>query len=147
MHKLERGAVIHEVTGVHVSIKHFGEPSVSTQIAALRRLLLGPSKGAAERWFGRVKEVRPTSRFFPLSDLEHSQGHIPLVVETHNADIIATLIMLKKEVEQVTRQTMKMTITGAAEAYILAKELSESGVGVILNPARPFPYAWEGRRM
>ena len=47
----------------------------------------------------------------------------------------------------MTKQTMKMTITGAAEAYILAKELSESGVGVILNPARPFPYAWEGRRM
>jgi len=54
---------------------------------------------------------------------------------------------LKKEVEKETRKTMKMTITGAAEAYMLAKELSESGVGVILNPARPFPYVWEGRRM
>lgn len=85
--------------------------------------------------------------FFQLPDLEHSQGYIPLVVETHNADIIATLIMLKREVELVTRKSMKMTITGAAEAYMLVKELSESGVGVILNPARPFPYAWEGRRM
>jgi hypothetical protein len=54
---------------------------------------------------------------------------------------------LKREVEKETRRTMRMTITGAAEAYMLAKELFESGVGVILNPARPFPYGWEGRRM
>lgn len=129
-HKLERGAVIHEVTGVHVSIKHFGKPSVSTQVAALRRLLLGPSKGAAGDWFAKVKE-----------------GQIPLIVEAYNADIIATLIILKREVEIETRKSMKMTITGAAEAYMLAKELSESGIGVILNPARPFPYVWEGRRI
>jgi hypothetical protein len=69
------------------------------------------------------------------------------VVEAHNADIIATLIILKKEVEIETGKSMKMTITGAAEAYMLAKELSESDVGVILNPVRPFPQVWEGRRM
>jgi hypothetical protein len=109
--------------------------------------LLGPSKGAAGDWFGKVKEVRLISSFFHVPDPEDSQGKIPLIVEAHNADIIATLIILKEEVETETRKFMKMTITGAAEAYILAKELSESGVGVILNPARPFPYAWEGRRM
>jgi hypothetical protein len=76
-----------------------------------------------------------------------SQGKIPLIIEANSADIIATLIVLKREVERETRKTMKMTITGAAEAYMLAKELSESGVGVILNPARPYPYVWEGRRM
>lgn len=146
-HKLERGAVIHEVTGVHVSIKHFGKPSVSTQVAALRRLLLGPSKGAAGDWFAKVKEVCPSESFFCLLDAKDSQGQIPLIVEAYNADIIATLIILKREVEIETRKSMKMTITGAAEAYMLAKELSESGIGVILNPARPFPYVWEGRRM
>lgn len=75
------------------------------------------------------------------------QGHIPLVVEAHNADIIASLIILKREVELDTGKPMKLTITGAAEAYMLAKELYESGVGVILNPSRPFPSTWEGRRM
>lgn len=40
-----------------------------------------------------------------------------------------------------------MTIAGAAEAHLLAKELSKASVGVILTPARPFPYAWEYRRM
>ncbi|RDB24990.1 hypothetical protein Hypma_007852 [Hypsizygus marmoreus] len=129
-HKLEEGAVIEETTALHVSVRHFSNPSVSTQIAALRRLLLGPSKGASGHWFQKVKE-----------------GEVPLVVEAHSADIIATLIILKKEVEVEARKTIKMTITGGAEAHILAKELSEAGVGIILNPSRPFPYVWEDRRL
>jgi hypothetical protein len=40
-HKLEDGAVIQEITALHVSVGHFGrKPSISTQIAALRGLLL-----------------------------------------------------------------------------------------------------------
>lgn len=69
------------------------------------------------------------------------------MVEAHGADIIATLIVLKKEVEVQTGRSLKLTITGAAEAHILAEELGEAGVGVILNPPRPFPYFWENRRM
>jgi hypothetical protein len=41
MHKLADGAVVQEVTALHFSIGHFtSRPSISTQIAALRRLLL-----------------------------------------------------------------------------------------------------------
>jgi hypothetical protein len=59
MHKLEDGAIIQEVTGLHVSVRHFGRtPSVSTQIAALRRLLLEPSEGLTGEWFKKVVEVR-----------------------------------------------------------------------------------------
>jgi hypothetical protein len=72
---------------------------------------------------------------------------MPLVVETHNADIIATLLILKSEYEVKTRSRLRMTITGATEAHILAKELGEAGVGVILAPARPIPMTWEKRRM
>jgi hypothetical protein len=40
-HKLADGAVIQEVTALHFSVGHFASrPSISTQIAALRRLLL-----------------------------------------------------------------------------------------------------------
>src|SRR5882762_9160317 len=40
-HKLEDGAIIRETTALHVSVGHFGpKPSVSTQFAALRGLLL-----------------------------------------------------------------------------------------------------------
>ncbi|EGO25215.1 hypothetical protein SERLADRAFT_414896 [Serpula lacrymans var. lacrymans S7.9] len=41
-HRLQQGAVINDVASVHVKIRHLGEPSVSPQIAALRRLLLEP---------------------------------------------------------------------------------------------------------
>lgn len=61
-HKLEQGASIQEVTGVHVSVRHFGKtPSISTQILALRRMLLGPSRGASGHWFKEVTEVCKTS--------------------------------------------------------------------------------------
>ena len=39
-HKLAEGAVLQEVTALHVSIGYGGKASVSTQIAALRKLLL-----------------------------------------------------------------------------------------------------------
>ena len=72
-----------------------------------------------------------------------------MVVEAHSADIIATLIILKKEVEYATKMDMRLTITGGAEAHLLAKELATANVGVILTPSRPgpFPSVWEGRRL
>lgn len=75
------------------------------------------------------------------------QGEIPLVIEAHSADIIATLLILKQQIEVGTWKSLKMTITGASEAHLLAKELADAGVGVILTPARPFPGLWEDRRM
>lgn len=49
VHRLQRGAVIQDVTALHITIRHFGTPSVSTQIAALRRLLLSSEKASV--WF------------------------------------------------------------------------------------------------
>ncbi|KAF5354651.1 hypothetical protein D9756_005354 [Leucocoprinus leucothites] len=130
LNKMEKNAVIQDVTGLHVSIGHFTRPSVSSQIATLRRLLLGPPTGAIGAHFHRVK-----------------QGHMPLVVEAHNADIIATLLVLKAEFEVKTRSRLRMTITGATEAHLLAREIAEADVGVILTPAKPLPLTWEKRRI
>ncbi|KAJ7678491.1 carbohydrate esterase family 9 protein [Mycena rosella] len=130
-HKLERGAVLQEITGLHMrAMQSLSGPSVSTQIALLRRLLLRPVDGPSNLWFNKV-----------------TKGELPLVVEAHSADIIASLILLKREVEHAKGRRIQMTITGAAEAHLLAKELGEAGVGVILNPARSFPFLWEDRRM
>ncbi|KAJ7454750.1 carbohydrate esterase family 9 protein [Mycena latifolia] len=129
-HKLERGAVVKEVTGVHVAVLQSLAPSVSTQIALLRRMLLRPVDGPAGVWFHKVIE-----------------GEVPLVVEAHSADIIASLLVLKEEVEHAKGRTIQMTVTGATEAHLLARELGEAGVGVVLRPARSFPYRWEFRRL
>lgn len=54
-HKLERGAVLQEVTGVHMRVMQaLPGPSVSTQIALLRRLLLRPVDGPSKEWFLKV---------------------------------------------------------------------------------------------
>lgn len=55
LHKMDQGAVIQDVAGLHVSISHFGgTPSISSQIGVLRRLLLEPPKGESAHWFQRV---------------------------------------------------------------------------------------------
>ncbi|KAJ7164020.1 carbohydrate esterase family 9 protein [Mycena crocata] len=130
-HKLERGAVLQEVTAVHMRVmQSLSGPSVSTQIVLLRRLLLSPPNGSSKMWFQKV-----------------TNGEVPLVVEAHSADIIASLILLKQEVENAEGTKIQMTVTGATEAHLLAKELGEASVGVILNPARSFPFFWEDRRI
>ena len=70
--------------------------------------------------------------------LTPSQGTIPLVVNVGSADIIATLVTLKKEVEAKTGNTIKMTIAGATEAHLVADELAEANVGVIVTPTRSY---------
>ncbi|KAL0577309.1 hypothetical protein V5O48_004665 [Marasmius crinis-equi] len=129
-HKLEEAAVIQEVTGLHLSIHHFGTPSVSTQIATLRRMLFQPPDGDLG---DRFKQVL--------------RGKIPLVVEAHSADVIATLALLKKEVELEKGAPIRLTITGGSEAHLLAEELAEANIGVVLTNPRPFPHAWEDRRI
>ncbi|EMD37401.1 hypothetical protein CERSUDRAFT_83171 [Gelatoporia subvermispora B] len=128
-HKLERGALVQDVTAVHISFGR-GIPSVSTQVAALRELLLGSLEGTYAKWFKQV-----------------SEGKLPLVVEVGSADIIATLIELKSEVEAETQVPLKMTLEGGSEAHLLASELSAANVGIILKPPRSFPYTWSERRI
>lgn len=75
------------------------------------------------------------------------KGNATLVVDAKNADVISTIVVLKKEIEAETGKNLKITITGAEEAHILAKELAEANIGVVLVPSRPFPKSWEKRRM
>ncbi|KAF5363169.1 hypothetical protein D9758_008331 [Tetrapyrgos nigripes] len=129
--RLARGAVLQDVVALHVAVTMGSESvSVSTQIAALRKLLLGDTKGDLGAYAGKVVN-----------------GETPLVVAVENADIMASLILLKKEVEATSGETMKMTFTGASEAHLLAKEIGEAGVGVIVSRPRPFPSTWEQARI
>lgn len=60
---------------------------------------------------------------------------------------MATLIQLKREAESKAQAHLKFTFTGAAESHLLAKEIGNAGIGVILRPVRPFPYTWKSRRI
>lgn len=186
-HALEPNAVLKPVTALHVYI---GRPfpfrgaippvSVSTQIAVLRRLLLNAVKDEEETgyWFRKAADVR--TRVFTmarvLADIVHFrlQGSIPLIIETGSADIMATLLKLKADLEDQRGTRMRMVFLDATEAHLLAEEigkcrymnsfclsskpqcygcvnpimvLAQAKVGVILKPVRPFPANWDNRRM
>ncbi|KAI1784103.1 hypothetical protein LXA43DRAFT_902257 [Ganoderma leucocontextum] len=129
-HKLERGAIVRDVAAVHASLSH-GDPdlSISTKIAAMRRLLTQDVGGELGEWFKKV-----------------ANGTLPLVVNVASADIIATLFSLKQEVEGKTGVALRLTIAGATEAHLIADELAKANIGVIVTPTRPYPYTWDERR-
>lgn len=79
--------------------------------------------------------------------LKISQGDLTLVVNAESADVIATVMALKKEVDKTTNQSLKLTVVGAAEAHLLAHELGQAGIGVILVPSRSFPTMWQQKEM
>ncbi|KAJ3886963.1 carbohydrate esterase family 9 protein [Lentinula edodes] len=135
-HKLIEGAVVQDEVAFHVSLSLSSSVSVSTQIATLRRLFLGGgAKGELEVQVTKVLECAL------------AQGKIPLVIGVHSADIMASLIQLKSEITKETGSEIQMTFAGASEAHMLAKEIGAAGVGVILSPARSFPFFWDMRRI
>lgn len=95
------------------------------------------------------------------------QGQIPLVVHVNNADIMATLIQLKREVERKTGNLLKLgmkyirkymkpdiyyvfsapVFAGGAEAWMIASEIAAADVSVILLPPRFYPGTWDEKRM
>ena len=133
-HRLENSSIIQDVTALHVEIGHVrgtGSPSVSTQIAALRRLLQG-----------YAPEPEPTT-----AGTRAAEGSIPIVLHTESADQIASLIALKAEIEAQTGARLRMTISGGTEAHLLAQQLADAEIGVILLRPRPYPSNWDSRRM
>ncbi|CAG8732051.1 9724_t:CDS:2, partial [Acaulospora colombiana] len=129
--RLLKGAIVKSVAALHVTIDHDKKkPSVSSQIAALRHLLSRKGKGTIGKYFSMVAD-----------------GQIPLVVHTDNVDVIATLLDLLDELSQKVEAEVKLTISGGAEAHLLAKELGAAGVGVILTRPRPFPTRWSGQHI
>jgi len=60
---------------------------------------------------------------------------------------MATLINLKAEFEAETGRKLRLTFSGATEAHILAKEIAEADISVVLTSPRLFPMLWEQKRM
>jgi hypothetical protein len=59
---------------------------------------------------------------------------------------MATLLELKAEAEAVHSTSLRLVFFGAKEAHLLASELAEANVGVILGPVRPQALDWDSRR-
>ncbi|SGY68039.1 BQ5605_C004g02842 [Microbotryum silenes-dioicae] len=76
---------------------------------------------------------------------------VPLVINAWKADHLATLIHLKQEIEGIARSNeggrpLKWIIHGGQEAHLVADELAQADISVILSPSRSFPASWDERR-
>ncbi|CAH0055614.1 unnamed protein product [Clonostachys solani] len=122
---LDDGAVSDPNVALHFTIGHeakgLSTPSVSIQIQTLRDLLISsePSHPAFQR---------------------AAKGSIPIVAHTNNKDVIAHIIALKREIDA------HIVIMGGAEAHLLATELSEVDIPVIVAPFWGCePLFWDSR--
>ena len=108
---LQKGAVIQDVAALHVGIGKNGPASVSTQIGVLRHLLLSEKRDSV---FSDVASVRISNCLFITLGTHESalQGEITLVVHVESADIMATLLRLKEEVEGKTTKTLRLSKFG-----------------------------------
>ncbi|KAI0776137.1 composite domain of metallo-dependent hydrolase [Trametes elegans] len=137
-HALDRTAIIKPVTALHVAfgrappVPYPRAASLSTEFATLRRLLLEGEDPRTQTgdWFKKAAE-----------------GAIPLVIEVSSADVMATLMRLKNEVEEKRGTYMRMVFSRATEAHLLAEEIAHAQIGVILSPSRQFPWSWDDRRI
>lgn len=114
-HALDLAAIVRPVSALHIAISRatpyrpLAPPvSVSTQIAVLRRLLLEGISEDSETgyWFKKAVE-----------------GTIPLIIEVGSADIMASLLQLKADIEDKRGGHMHLVFSGAAEAHLLAYEI------------------------
>ncbi|GAA6033304.1 hypothetical protein JCM8097_006683 [Rhodosporidiobolus ruineniae] len=142
---LEKGAIVKKATALHVQIGHSGKgspatPSISTQIAYLRNLLLQPQHARGDI------SVFPLGNTYAHHFAAVAQGWMPLVVRADKADVLATLVSLKKEVEKTHGFEQRWVIHGAQEAHLVAPALAAANIGVILSPPRSLPSEWDTRR-
>jgi hypothetical protein len=98
-HPLSSHAVLQEVVALHVTAGHAASEPISTQIANLRKLLLGQAPDAAGYWAKAAK------------------GNIPVVIAVDKLDVMARLINLKKEVQHTNGTSPRFVFHGATEAH------------------------------
>ena len=79
-------------------------------------------------------------------------GDMVLALTIHSADGISSALKIKSEIEDLMMTSkldsgeIKMAIVGGAESYMVAKELADASVGVILVPLLCTGSNWDQRR-
>lgn len=138
---LDKNAVFAPDVAVHYTLnpsaKRGDTPSISSAVGALRRKLL---EAAA------LKEP-PADVYSEQAYLQKVlNGSLPLAITVHSADVIASVLKVKKAVEGASNSTIRLVIIGGAESWLVAKELAEAEVGVVLAPLQAYAGTWDQRR-
>ncbi|KAI4863459.1 composite domain of metallo-dependent hydrolase [Hypoxylon rubiginosum] len=122
---LDDGAIAKPKVALHFTIGHSAKssltPSITSQISKLRELL------TVDKYINPVYQSA-------------ARGEIPVVVHTNNKDVIAHMVALKKETGA------HIVIMGGSEAHLVAAELAEAVVPVIVAPFWGCePLFWDSR--
>ncbi|KAK2031860.1 hypothetical protein LX32DRAFT_712463 [Colletotrichum zoysiae] len=120
------GGVFRPEVALHVTIDEGAKASVGTVSAAVKKLrkLLADGRGKHnETTFGEV-----------------ASGKLPLVVNANNHWDIQQIINIQKDFPDVN-----MVIQGGSEAPLVAAELAESQIPLILTETRPAPTSFRHR--
>ncbi|KAK4225198.1 hypothetical protein QBC38DRAFT_269058 [Podospora fimiseda] len=138
---LDKNAVFASDVAVHYTLdltsKRGSTPSISAAVGALRQKLL---EAAASN--EKIKDGYSEAAFLK----KVVQGSLPLVITVQNADVIASILQVKKTVEHATGTALRLVIYGGAESWLLAEELASAKVGVVLAPLFSFRSTWDQRR-
>lgn len=144
-HALEEGAVWQDEVALHYTMTKTEKTlSLSAAVGLLQAKLIKAVKAneteelkLEERWLRRVVA-----------------GNMTLVVNVHSADLIASLLRVKADVEAEMRSKddkasngrLSMVIHDGAESWMLASALAEAHVGVVLAPFLAYSETWDQRR-
>lgn len=139
----ENGAIWADEVAVHYPLtltvkRQEKTPSISAAIGSLRQSLLEAVKDSNETSLDPYSEAAYLKRVV--------SGDLPLVLDVHAADTIATILRVKQEVELASNHTLRLVIYGGAEAYLLAPEIASANIGVVLSPFLSYRETWEQRR-
>ncbi|KAK5173901.1 uncharacterized protein LTR77_002582 [Saxophila tyrrhenica] len=135
-HALEERAVWQDEVALHYTLtKTEKAPALSAAVGQLKTKLLKAIKSNATDvsgeylWLPRVVA-----------------GEMPLAITVHSADLIASLLRVKAEVEAATDHTLRLIIIGGAESHLLAPSLAATNTSVLLAPFLAFSETWDQRR-
>ncbi|KAI1764435.1 composite domain of metallo-dependent hydrolase [Hypoxylon sp. FL1150] len=122
---LDDGAIAKPSAALHYTIGHSAKsaltPSITSQISQLRDLLTVD------------KLINPVYQ-------SAARGELPVVVHTNNKDVIAHMVALKKDTGA------HIVVMGGSEAHLLAAELADAAVPVIVAPFWGCePLFWDSR--
>lgn len=147
-------AVLREEAALHypltLAAKTGATPSISSAILALRKKLLSAIDDIA------TNKSRPTNEKEKYDEGIYLQRVIqdsfPLVLSAHSADTLSSIIRLKSDIEATISKSLsnpaklRMIVIGGAESHLVAKELAEANVSVVLAPLLPHAQTWDQRR-
>ncbi|KAJ4002579.1 hypothetical protein NW752_001093 [Fusarium irregulare] len=142
---IEEGAVFAPDLAVHytLDVNVRGSTSYSAAFGGLRNKLLAAATSTNP-------VVNPFSEEAFLKKVVTGERVLALTI--NSADGIATALRIKSEIEGMLEtsnvaQRLKMAIIGGAESHMVAKELGQAGVGVILSPLQSIGDSWDSRRV